>query len=66
MEAWVLVMGRVDIADQNQRLVGRIERLCAVTSPHAACVVALEPSVDDGEGGFSAEVRRVVMSRSFQ
>ena len=30
------------------------------------CVVALEPSVDDGEGGFTAEVRRVVMSTSFQ
>lgn len=41
-------------------------RRYATTSPHAACVVALEPSVDDGEGGFTAEVRRVVMSRSFE
>lgn len=41
-------------------------RRYAITSPQAACVVALEPSVDDRAGGFTAEVRRVVMSRSFE
>jgi len=41
-------------------------RRYAITSPHASCVVALEPSVHDGEGDFTAEVRRVVMSKSFE
>jgi Zn-dependent peptidase ImmA (M78 family) len=41
-------------------------RRYAITSPHASCVVALEPSVPDGEGGFTAEVRRVVMAKSFE
>jgi Zn-dependent peptidase ImmA (M78 family) len=36
------------------------------TNPHACCVVVLEPSVPDLNGGFTAEVRRVVMSTSFE
>lgn len=41
-------------------------RRYARTNPHACCVVVLEPCVPDGNGGFTAEVRRVVMSKSFE
>jgi hypothetical protein len=36
------------------------------TSPHACCVVILEPPTTDSDGCRSAEVRRVVMSKSFE
>jgi len=35
------------------------------TSPHACCVVVLEPFDRDEEGGFSAAVRRIVSSETF-
>jgi Zn-dependent peptidase ImmA (M78 family) len=41
-------------------------RRYVITNPCACCVVVLEPSVRDDEGGFTAEVRRVVMSKSFE
>jgi IrrE N-terminal-like domain len=41
-------------------------RRYVTTNPNACCVVVLEPSVYDLEGGFSATVRRVVASNSFQ
>lgn len=41
-------------------------RRYVITSPKASCVVILEPSTKDTEGGFRAEVRRVVMSKSFE
>jgi len=40
-------------------------RRYVMTSPHACCVVVLEPPVLDKEGCFSATVRRVVASQSF-
>ena len=41
-------------------------RRYVITNPCACCVVVLEPSVPDDKGGFTAEVRRVVMSKSFE
>jgi hypothetical protein len=41
-------------------------RRYVTTSPHACCVVILEPPTTDSTGARSAEVRRVVMSQSFQ
>lgn len=41
-------------------------RRYVITNPCSCCVVVLEPSVLDGEGGLNAEVRRVVMSKSFE
>lgn len=41
-------------------------RRYVVTNPCACCVVVLEPSVHHLNGGFTAEVRRVVMSKSFE
>jgi Zn-dependent peptidase ImmA (M78 family) len=41
-------------------------RRYVITNPRACCVVVLEPSVYRVDGGFSAEVRRVVMSKSFE
>jgi Zn-dependent peptidase ImmA (M78 family) len=41
-------------------------RRYVITNPCACCVVVLEPSVHDLDGGFSADVRRVVMSKSFE
>jgi hypothetical protein len=40
-------------------------RRYVVTNPHACCVVVLEPLVLDGEGNFTATVRRIVASDSF-
>jgi hypothetical protein len=38
-----------------------------ITNPHACCVVILEPPpVYTAEGTLSADVRRVVMSKSFE
>jgi len=41
-------------------------RRYVITSHNACCVVVLEPTVRDLDGGFSAEVRRVVMNKSFE
>lgn len=41
-------------------------RRFVITSTKACCVVIVEPAVQDLEGGFSAEVRRVVMNKSFE
>jgi len=41
-------------------------RRYVITSPNACCVVILEPPVDTADGSLSAEVRRVVMSKSFE
>jgi hypothetical protein len=41
-------------------------RRYVITNPDACCVVVLEPPVPDLRGGFAAEVRRVVMSKSFE
>ncbi|HUZ96437.1 MAG TPA: ImmA/IrrE family metallo-endopeptidase, partial [Edaphobacter sp.] len=41
-------------------------RRYVITNPLACCVVVLEPSVRNGKGGFAAEVRRAVMSKSFE
>jgi Zn-dependent peptidase ImmA (M78 family) len=41
-------------------------RRYVITSGHACCVVVLEPAVHHPDGSFSAEVRRVVMNRSFE
>jgi Zn-dependent peptidase ImmA (M78 family) len=40
-------------------------RRYVITSPRACCVVVLEPVTQNAEGGFAAEVRRVVVSKSF-
>jgi Zn-dependent peptidase ImmA (M78 family) len=40
-------------------------RRYVVTSPRACCLVVVEPAVLDNEGGFRAEVRRVIASRTF-
>jgi Zn-dependent peptidase ImmA (M78 family) len=40
-------------------------RRYVITNPSACCVVVLEQSVCDLDGGFTADVRRVVMSKSF-
>jgi Zn-dependent peptidase ImmA (M78 family) len=40
-------------------------RRFVITNTKACCVVVLEPSVHDLKGGFSADVRRVVMNKSF-
>ena len=41
-------------------------RRYVITNPCACCVVVLEPPDYELDGRFSAEVRRVVMSKSFQ
>jgi Zn-dependent peptidase ImmA (M78 family) len=41
-------------------------RRFVITNSHACCVVVLEPTVHHFDGGFSAEVRRVVMNKSFE
>lgn len=41
-------------------------RRFVITHDEACCVVVLEPAVRRADGGFSAEVRRVVMNRSFE
>lgn len=41
-------------------------RRYVITSGSACCVVVLEPAVRHLDGGFSAEVRRVVMNKSFE
>ncbi|MBS1807630.1 MAG: ImmA/IrrE family metallo-endopeptidase [Acidobacteria bacterium] len=41
-------------------------RRYAITNPYACCVVVLEPSVYNLDGGFTCDVRRVVMSKSFE
>jgi len=41
-------------------------RRYVITSGSACCVVVLEPAVHHLDGGFSAEVRRVVMNKSFE
>ncbi len=41
-------------------------RRFVLTNPHVCCVVILDPPVYDAEGDLSAEVRRVVMSKSFE
>jgi hypothetical protein len=41
-------------------------RRYVITNPHACCVVILEPPVYTAEGTLFANVRRVVMSKSFQ
>jgi hypothetical protein len=40
-------------------------RRYVMTSEHACCVIVLEPLVLDTEGEFSANVRRIVVSESF-
>lgn len=40
-------------------------RRYAVTYPRPCCLIALEPAVHDGKGGFCAEVRRVVAGKTF-
>lgn len=40
-------------------------RRYVITSPHVCCVVILEPPIYMPDRGVSAEVRRVVMSKSF-
>ena len=37
-----------------------------ISSPHACCVVILEPPVYAANGSLSAKVRRVVVSKSFE
>ena len=41
-------------------------RRFVITNKDACCVVVLEPTVHDLTGGFSCEVRRVVMNKSFE
>ena len=41
-------------------------RRFVITNNKACCVVVLEPTVHHLDGGFSAEVRRVVMNKSFE
>ena len=41
-------------------------RRYVITNPNACCVVILEPVLDTADGSLSAEVRRVVMSKSFE
>lgn len=41
-------------------------RRYVMTNPNACCVVVLEPCIYGKDGDFVAEVRRVVMSKSFQ
>jgi hypothetical protein len=41
-------------------------RRYVITNSHACCVVVLDQSVHHINGGFTAEVRRVVMSKSFE
>jgi len=41
-------------------------RRYVITNPHVCCVVILDPPVYGAEGTLSAEVRRVVMSKSFE
>ena len=41
-------------------------RRYVITNPCACCVVVLEQPVRDLNGGFTADVRRVVMSKSFE
>lgn len=41
-------------------------RRYVITNPAACCVVVLEPATYGPDGGFRLEVRRVVMSRSFE
>jgi Zn-dependent peptidase ImmA (M78 family) len=41
-------------------------RRYVITNPNACCVVILEPPVDTADRSLSAEVRRVVMSKSFE
>lgn len=41
-------------------------RRYVITNPHVCCVVILDPPGYDTEGYLSAEVRRVVMSKSFE
>lgn len=41
-------------------------RRFVITSSNACCVVVLEPAVHHVDGSFSAEVRRVVMNKSFE
>jgi Zn-dependent peptidase ImmA (M78 family) len=40
-------------------------RRYVTTNPRACCLVVLEPVVADGRGGFKADVRRVVASKTF-
>lgn len=40
-------------------------RRYVISSPHACCVVILEPPVYAADGGLTAEVRRIVVSKSF-
>jgi IrrE N-terminal-like domain len=41
-------------------------RRYVITNPHACCVVVLDPVEHDAGGEFRAQVRRVVMSKSFE
>jgi hypothetical protein len=41
-------------------------RRYVISNPHACCVVILEPPVYATDGSLTAEVRRVVVSKSFQ
>jgi hypothetical protein len=41
-------------------------RRYVITNPHVCCVVILDPPVSTAAGALSAEVRRVVMSKSFE
>jgi Zn-dependent peptidase ImmA (M78 family) len=41
-------------------------RRYVISNPHACCVVILEQPVYAADGSFSAEVRRVVVSKSFE
>jgi Zn-dependent peptidase ImmA (M78 family) len=41
-------------------------RRYVITNPNACCVVILEPLLDTEDGSLSAEVRRVVISKSFE
>ncbi len=41
-------------------------RRYVITSSNACCVVVLEPAAHHVDGSFSAEVRRVVMNKSFE
>lgn len=41
-------------------------RRYAMTNPNACCVISLEQPVYTEDGGFSAEIRRVVASKSFE
>ena len=40
-------------------------RRYVTTNPRACCLVVLEPLLADGKGGFTAEVRRIVASKTF-